>query len=171
MARATLLLSFIGIGILGPSVASARKSELPPLGMNGCLPQGVHRTSFAELEERFATNEWRDRMTRDLRKVLLNLRKARVRNVWVAGSFVTTKWQPGDVDLVYRLGKTRVNRKLLTNTLRGAGPRGIHLYDADVRLGEMEVRNPRQLESFFQFFSYDRAGRPRGLVKIRLGTL
>lgn len=74
---------------------------LPDLTESGDLPVGVHRATLAEVLDRFGSSS-------DRRK-LLALRMGRVYSVAaqtghlvhfvVFGSFVTSKWEPNDVDV------------------------------------------------------------------------
>jgi len=68
----------------------------------GCLPPGEHGATLGEIEQTFGTGNFRRReLFKRLEWVLHELRTKGVTRIWVAGSFVTSKERPGDVDVVY----------------------------------------------------------------------
>ncbi len=71
---------------------------LPTFNSSGDLPPGVHSASWQEVEERFGYNERRKQLLRGLKMALENLKQAGCRRVYLNGSFVTAKNQPGDFD-------------------------------------------------------------------------
>ena len=62
------------------------------------LPPGVHTGSFAEVGQRFATNERREWLFEGLAEVGRALRSAGCGVMFLGGSFVTDKEFPGDFD-------------------------------------------------------------------------
>ncbi|MGZ4693313.1 MAG: DUF6932 family protein [Acidimicrobiales bacterium] len=72
---------------------------LPPLGPEtGLLPAGEHAATWDEVVERFGWNERRRRLLDGLADALELLGAAGCRQVWLNGSFVTAKDEPGDFD-------------------------------------------------------------------------
>jgi hypothetical protein len=74
---------------------------LPPLTAAGLLPPGVHRASWEELASRFGGVPRRDRLLQGLLGAATNLRDAGALVLWLDGSFVTSKPDPGDFDGVW----------------------------------------------------------------------
>jgi len=71
---------------------------LPAHGKDGNLPPGIHPVTWAELEQAFATTPHRRSLVSGLYRVAVNLRNAGCSTLYVDGSFVTTKTDPGDFD-------------------------------------------------------------------------
>lgn len=64
----------------------------------GVLPPGVHDASLAEIEDRFATNAHRRVLFDGIVAVTEALRVAGCRQMFLDGSYVTSKEQPEDFD-------------------------------------------------------------------------
>jgi hypothetical protein len=64
----------------------------------GRLPPGEHDATWDEVVERFGWNERRRRLIDGLADGLALLAEAGCRRVWLNGSFVTAKDEPGDFD-------------------------------------------------------------------------
>ena len=137
---------------------------IPPFDEHGELPPGTHECTLAEFQERFAFSARRRELLHSLRGVLRALERAGVLRVWIGGSFVTTKQEPGDVDLcweqhssvdVTRLGEPFWNGDGLAGTAEVA--------DLDVMPEDPELGLVRMV------LSHSCEGRPRGIALIRLG--
>jgi hypothetical protein len=77
---------------------------LPPFDPDtGRLPAGEHVASWDEVVERFGWNERRRRLLDGLADALALLAAAGCRQVWLNGSFVTAKDEPGDFDACWAL--------------------------------------------------------------------
>jgi hypothetical protein len=74
---------------------------IPPFSEHGELPPGTYEATFTELAERFAFSATRRRLLERLAPVLRALQGAQVVWVYVDGSFVTTKREPGDIDIAW----------------------------------------------------------------------
>jgi hypothetical protein len=76
-------------------------SILPPLNYHGCLPEGVHDCTFAQLRERFATNPARERLWERLQEFLSWARSmGEFSHAYIDGGFITNKTLPEDVDVI-----------------------------------------------------------------------
>ena len=67
----------------------------------GGLPPGIHRASWREVCERFGGSQRREWLLVGLQAVLQELARAGCPRAWLDGSFVTSKREPGDFDLVW----------------------------------------------------------------------
>ncbi len=67
----------------------------------GLLPSGEHRVSWDDVLDRFGWNLVRRRQLDGLSEGLELLAEAGCRRVWLNGSFVTAKDEPGDFDVVW----------------------------------------------------------------------
>jgi len=71
---------------------------IPEWMRNGDLPPGIHRATLREIEKRLAFNPRRRRLLDGFRRGRGMLRNAGCRLVYLDGSFVSTKENPGDFD-------------------------------------------------------------------------
>jgi hypothetical protein len=75
---------------------------LPPFeGASGRLPPGEHESSWQEVVDRFGWNSRRRWLLEGLAVGLQMLAEAGCRRVWINGSFVTDKEEPGDFDAIW----------------------------------------------------------------------
>jgi hypothetical protein len=74
---------------------------VPPHNAHGHLPEGHHHATLSEVETHFAYNVRRREIFRGLTQVLKMLSDHGVSDVYLDGSFVTTKLRPSDVDVVF----------------------------------------------------------------------
>ncbi len=76
--------------------------SLPPFEQTtGRLPPGEHDATWDEVVDRFGWNQHRRRLLDGLAEALALLADVGCTRVWVNGSFVTTKEEPGDFDAVW----------------------------------------------------------------------
>lgn len=77
---------------------------IPLFNDDGLLPAGVHDCTLAELKDRFGGFQSSDQRPRLLAKLETFIAEAAavrlVREIYVDGSFVTAKPDPGDIDLI-----------------------------------------------------------------------
>ena len=71
---------------------------IPGTNEDGLLPEGIHWATWAEVEERFATNGWRRTLTGGARRAAENLKASGCRTLYLDGSYVTDKARPSDFD-------------------------------------------------------------------------
>jgi len=72
---------------------------IPPFDPDtGRLPEGVHDASWEEVVERFGWNHRRHQLLEGLAEAIELLARAGCRRLWLNGSFVTVKDEPGDFD-------------------------------------------------------------------------
>jgi hypothetical protein len=74
---------------------------LPPFNADGNLPAGVHRADWDAVMKRFSWTERRLELLSGLETALKPLREAGCRRVYLNGSFVTAKDEPGDIDVAW----------------------------------------------------------------------
>ena len=76
--------------------------SLPGLDpQSGLLPEGEHRASWDEIVGMFSWNQRRRQLLDGLIDGLTILAESGCRQVWLNGSFVTSKDEPGDFDCVW----------------------------------------------------------------------
>lgn len=79
---------------------------------SGNLPTGVHDATWDEIVQRFGWTSRRRELLDGLRAALEPLREAGCRRVFINGSFVTDKDEPGDIDLAWDPHGVDVDRLL-----------------------------------------------------------
>lgn len=88
---------------------------IPPFDPDtGLLPPGEHEANWDEIEARFGWTLRRRQLLDGLGDGLAILAQANCSLVWLNGSFVTDKDEPGDFDCVW--SPTGVDRQLLGTT-------------------------------------------------------
>ena len=143
---------------------------LPPFESTGRLPQGIHPTTWPAFVERFGTSAQRREHLTKLEAALRLLRHAGCPRVFVGGSFVTDKREPGDVDVAWDITGVDVDRL------------DVIFLDFDDERASQKRRFaaeffPAQLvegvtgRSFLRFFQYTHDDEPVGIVAVGLETI
>ncbi len=141
---------------------------IPPFdSATGLLPAGEHEASWDEIEARFGWNLRRRQLLDGLADGLGLFAEAGCTRVWLNGSFVTDKDEPGDFDCVWSL--TGVDRELL----KCIGPElldlGHHRAAQKARFGGEFLPNVTEGSSgkqFAEFFQTSRDGTSKGIVVV-----
>jgi hypothetical protein len=142
--------------------------------VTGNLPPGVHGASWEELLVRFGCTSHRLRLLAGLKDALDALHLAGCRRVYIDGSFVTAKEEPGDFDACWEIDGVDISEldqlapELLDFTARRAAQK--------LRFGgEMfPAETPAEPGGsvFLDYFQRDkRTGESKGIVVIDLGDL
>ncbi|MFN7925715.1 MAG: hypothetical protein U0Q16_36785 [Bryobacteraceae bacterium] len=142
---------------------------IPEWLSSGDLPPGVHFASLTEVEDRLAFTPRRRRLIAGFRKACDLLRRSGCRLVYLDGSFVTTKAQPGDFDACWDI--QGVDEDTLDPVFwdfssgRAAQKErfGGEFFPAHLPEGATG-------RTFVEFFQVNKTtGGPKGIVAIRLG--
>lgn len=138
--------------------------SLPELTDDGRLPPGIHKATVAEIVDAFCSaTPTRRVLEAPLRELVNVARAATAVALYVNGSFVSSKPDPGDIDAVIVLPGTFDTRSKEAERLRT-----LHQtfgFDIErVRHGDDEELN----RLIHAFFAYDRDGRARGVVEVVL---
>lgn len=156
--------------------------SIPALDPTGWLPPGEHECDFDELRERFGSDTStpiRQQLVRALRSYLTSPYVERyAESLLIDGSFVSSKRQPGDIDLVpvlpagtlLSLPGDGVDPAKVIRGLTGyyaprlSGKQMIHGF-----IGEIGTHNYRHWLKWFQ--QSDRAGEPdkKGILRLPIG--
>jgi hypothetical protein len=143
---------------------------IPRHEQSGLLPVGIHQASWPEFAARFGFSARRRRLLIGLKAALLHLAEAGCASAFIGGSFVTTKAQPGDVDVVWDV--TGVDRDQVHPVFLGPGGRAhtIALFGAEFFPSFLiEASTELTFVEFFQQHTED--GRLMGIVQVDLSTL
>ena len=76
---------------------------IPRFQSTGMLPPGIYAATWREVESRFGFTPKRRRLLAGLQQALMLLKRAGCRRVYLDGSFVTTKPNPGDIDVCWAI--------------------------------------------------------------------
>lgn len=132
---------------------------------SGNLPAGEHLATWQELLDRYGYTPWRRRLLDGLLDALRLLRAAGCKRVYIDGSFVTAKEEPGDFDACWDAQGVNfdlVDERLLTFDKGRATQKAAFL-------GELFIADSRadpQGTLFRDFFQTDRNGRRKGIIII-----
>lgn len=145
---------------------------IPPLNrVFGTLPVGVHVATWNEIEVTFGNSPKRKTLLEGLKRACLALRAAGVAHLYLDGSFVTAKRNPGDWDACYSgvgVDSSKMDSVLLDFTNERAAQKAKYLGEAFV--AEMAATTLGQ--PYLDFFQTERnTGRKKGIVCVDLGTI
>lgn len=141
---------------------------IPEWSANGDLPEGIHLATWLEIEARLAFSAHRRRLLAGFRQACEELQRAGCRMVYLDGSFVTTKTNPGDFDACW--------------DIQNVDEEGLDPVFWDLSQGRAAQKRrflgeffPAQLpegatgKAFIEFFQVNKStGEPRGIIAIRL---
>lgn len=141
---------------------------IPPFDPDtGLLPPGEHEANWDEIEARFGWTLRRRQLLDGLVDGLAVLAQANCSLVWLDGSFVTDKDEPGDFDCVW--SPTGVDRQLLEHIAPELLDLTNHRAAQKIRFGGEFLPNVTEGASgqqFAAFFQTDRDGTSKGIVII-----
>ena len=142
--------------------------SIPPFdSVTGLLPPGEHVAGWGEVRERFGWNLRRRRLLDGLQEGLAAFGAAGCRRVWLNGSFVTAKDEPGDFDAVW--SPEGVDRAQLAQDMPELVDLSDHRAAQKLRFGGEffpNVVEGKSGEQFVDFFQTDRDGTSKGIVVI-----
>ena len=139
----------------------------------GNLPPGIHEATWTEVVAAFSYTERRQAMLDGLRIALGMLRTAGCRRVYLNGSFVTSKRDPGDFDACWEMEGVDLPRLARSAPVLFDFRPGRRAQKAEYG-GELFPIDPddQPETNVLRAFQRDqRTGEPKGIVVIDLGTL
>jgi hypothetical protein len=141
---------------------------IPKFNREGRLPVGIHWATWHDVDRRLGFSERRRLLLGGLRSALRALRAAGCRKVYIDGSFVTVKEEPGDYDACWDIEGVHVESLDaafldLTRSRRAQKQK---------YLGEFfPAQMPEGLSGklFLEFFQTDKeTGKPKGIIAMNL---
>lgn len=141
---------------------------LPPLDPDsGLLPVGEHEASWGEVLERFGWNEKRRALLDGLAEALELLARVGCRRVWLNGSFVTAKDEPGDFDACWDTDGVDLDEidPVLLDLSDGRASQK-RRFGGELFPNVVEARSGLVFADFFQ---NERDGSRKGIVVLKLG--
>ena len=142
---------------------------IPEFDENGNLPPGVHFCEWEEFVERFGTNALRLRLIQGLQIAMEQLKAAGCRTIYINGSFVTIKADPGDFDACWDREEVdiyylRIQAPRLLNHYDRAGQKAKYrgeIFPSDQPIGNYGMDS-------FELFQRDRKQNKKGIIAIDL---
>ncbi|WP_439695773.1 DUF6932 family protein [Mucilaginibacter sp. AW1-7] len=145
---------------------------IPAFTNEGILPAGEHDTTLDDFRSRFVYNSVRAKIYAGFLVLINDLRDINCQVIYVDGSFVTDKEEPGDVDVCWS-----ENANVDWDYIDSHHPiildmdyprnRQQHRYCADVFPAELTEGSSGYL--FKDFFQFDKAtNKPKGIIKINI---
>jgi len=135
-------------------------------GIWNVLPPGIHNATLEEIEQRFATNEKRRMLFEGFRRSVAALHRAGCKAIFLDGSFVTDKPEPGDFDVCWDpvgVDPSNWTPYFLILATGGSGRRR-----SSGRIFPLG-REGRWTSAFLDFFQRDKdSGRAKGIIKVQL---
>ncbi|MBI9013898.1 MAG: hypothetical protein JEZ08_16810 [Clostridiales bacterium] len=138
---------------------------------HGFLEPGIYTLTWEEFYQEFSFSSRRIKLLSGLEKALINFKAANCKHVFIDGSFVTKKVEPGDYDACWFYDPS-VNTKKIDKVL------------LDLSLGRKKQKLKYQGEffphskregmsclAFLDFFQRKKDGNPKGIVHIDLGGI
>ena len=141
---------------------------LPEFNRDGRLPAGIHWASWQEIQSRFGFSPRRQHLLTGLRVALGALHRAGCSTVYIDGSFVTVKHEPGDYDACWDIDGVNVEAldPVFLDFSRGRGAQKRKY------LGELfpaQMPEGASGRVFLEFFQTDKeTGRSKGIVALNL---
>ncbi|WP_321324945.1 DUF6932 family protein [uncultured Parasphingorhabdus sp.] len=132
------------------------------------LPSGIHDSTFAEFVSRYVFNEHRNWLFQGFKQACLELREAGCRQVYVGGSFVTSKMMPSDWDAIWdpaNVDPARLDELFYIGNLEAER---VLKFRGDLMLGKArDVATCPHIA----LFSTTRSGFPTGLIRLKLNQI
>lgn len=140
---------------------------IPKFDADGNLPPGIHEAEWPEFALRFGGTEKRQMLLQGLKEGLLAFWKASCPRVYIDGSFVTNKLNPGDYDACWEdegVDLAMLDPILLTFDNQRFAQKAKYLGEFFPAWDPAEAGG----RTFLDFFQTDRDGNPKGIVAFDL---
>lgn len=143
---------------------------IPSFESGGNLPPGIHPATWSELASRFGGTAYRQSLLAGLKGALEALREAGCRRVYIDGSFVTTKVEPGDFDGCWEVDGVdpdKLDPVLLEFANKRAAQKAKYRGELFLADSQADWAGTR----FIDFFQRDKDGNSKGIIAIDLKDL
>jgi hypothetical protein len=141
---------------------------IPELNDEGLLPPGLHLVTLEEVESRFGKEpQVRSTLYQRLVEFVGLARYVEAHRLFIGGSFVTTKQEPGDIDIVIWLGES------FLELLEAGDEKALDLelrFLTRIPKEAFAVFDEEGWQSWIEFFSLLRSRRDsrKGLLEVKL---
>ena len=145
---------------------------LPDFDERGFLSPGEHPANWEEVRERFGGNPTRERLLVGLKKAIILLRAAGCPRIWLDGSFVSSKPEPGDFDGCYDFCDLTVLDERLYPAFRLQQREQKRDFGGELFPAQALADRTEQgvSVSYRQFFQSSRKGTSKGIVVLEIGS-
>ncbi|NYF26050.1 hypothetical protein [Sporosarcina sp. JAI121] len=142
---------------------------IPAFVANGDLPPGIHETTWDEFKVRYGVNHRRKLQLKGLEKAIQEFTKSGCTIIYIDGSFVTNKKNPGDFDALYDLEE--VNDLIIDQVLLDASRTGREkmkkYYEGEFFPAYIKAQPNGTI--YLDFFQKNKKTKePKGIIKIKL---
>jgi hypothetical protein len=142
---------------------------IPDFDESGRLPPGEHPANWQQVAERFGTSPKREELLTGLYAALTALKTAGCQTVYLDGSFVTAKQEPGDFDACWEA--SGVNASQLDPVLLDFSNQRLKQklkYGGELFVAS-QIADPNTMDAFLDFFQTDsESGDRKGIVVLDL---
>ena len=141
---------------------------IPEFNRDGRLPAGIHWATWHEIQSRFGFSSRRKQFLSGLLLALGALSKAGCQRVYIDGSFVTVKREPGDYDACWDIDGVNVEAldPVFLDFSKGRTAQK-RKYFGEFFPAQMPERASGRV--FLEFFQTDKeTGRSKGIVGVNL---
>jgi hypothetical protein len=141
---------------------------LPEFNRDGRLPAGIHWATWQEIQSRFGFSSRRQQLLGGLRLALAALNRAGCSRVYIDGSFVTVKREPGDYDACWDIDGVNVEAldSVFLDFSKGRTAQKRKYFGEFFPAQMPEGASGR---AFLEFFQTDKeTGRSKGIVGLNL---
>jgi hypothetical protein len=141
---------------------------LPEFNRDGRLPAGIHWATWQEIQSRFGFSSRRQQLLGGLRLALAALNRAGCSRVYIDGSFVTVKREPGDYDACWDIDGVNVEAldSVFLDFSRGRSAQKRKYFG---ELFPAQMPEGASGRAFLEFFQTDKeTGRSKGIVGLNL---
>ena len=142
---------------------------IPDFDKYGLLPKGVHWASMDEIKAKLAFSAKRIFLIEGLERALISFKDAGCKRMYIDGSFVTSKHEPGDIDACYEItgmDPTKLDPVLLNFYNERAAQKA--KYGCEFFMSHIVAMRPPPI-IFFDFFQvHKETGRQKGIIGIKL---
>lgn len=140
-----------------------------PAFLNKNLPPGIHLTTWEEFKDRYGINHKRKLQLDGLERAIEQFKNAGGTKIFIDGSFVTDKRNPGDYDALYDLGEINesiIDERLIDSSFTGRELQKRH-YEGE--FFPMFANAARPATQYIDFFQKDKKNmQPKGIIRINL---
>jgi hypothetical protein len=141
---------------------------IPAFDSSGRLPLGIHAATWGQIVERLGFTARRQTLLNGLRQALAALKVAGCRLVYLDGSFVTAKPEPGDYDACWGISGVDVGR-LDPAFLDFSNSRALQKRRFGGEFFPAELPEGATGKTFLEFFQTDKeSGNAKGILAIDL---
>ncbi len=147
-------------------------NKIPDFNAFGELPEGIFWAKWDEISLKFGTNAHRKNMLKGMKMVIIQLKIAGCKYVYLDGSFITDKQFPNDYDVCWDI--MGVDTSILLKNIP-------ELFDFNngrrnqkmLFYGEFLPYDPRKSKKFsiLEFFQHNRNGQKKGIIGIEVDEI